>query len=310
MLVTGGAGYIGSRLVPKLLEQNSQVVVLDSLLFGDKSLSPFLSYPGFKFIHGDIRDRDTICQALGGIDAVLHLAASVTVSGAESASEAQSIQEINYLATCHFVDLSKEKQVERFIFTSTCSNYGISEVTKYAAEEDVLKPTSPYAESKVKAEGYILSSADAHFHPTVLRLATVFGVSPKMGFQSLFNALVRDAVVNKSLSIYGAQSWRPFIHIDDVIQAILLVLQAPAGSVSGEVFNVGSNSLNFQKIQLVSLIKKLLPQTEIEIKEDTADPRSYKVSFDKITRVLGFKATKTIEEGIVEIKEVLERNSL
>jgi len=310
ILLTGGAGYIGSKLVPKLLSQDYEVTVLDSLLFGGQSLSPFSSHPGFKLIQGDIRDRDIIYQVLDKINAVIHLAANVTVSGSESVSETKLIVEINYLATCHFVDLCKEKQVERFIFTSTCSNYGISETTKYAIEEDVLKPTSPYTESKVRAEEYILSSADAHFHPTVLRLATVFGVSPRMSFQSLFHALVRDAVVNKSLSVYGANSWRPFIHIEDVIQAILLVVQAPLEPVSGQVFNVGSNALNCQKIQLVNVIKKCLPETEIEIKGDIADPRSYQVSFDKITRVLGFKATKTIEEGVAEVKEVIERDGL
>ncbi len=310
ILLTGGAGYIGSKLVPKLLSQDYEVTVLDSLLFGDQSLSSFSSHPGFKLIQGDIRDKNIIYQVLDKIDAVVHLAANVTVSGSESASEAQLISEVNYLATCNFVDLCKEKQVERFIFTSTCSNYGISEATKYAVEDDVLKPTSPYAESKVSAEKYILSAADAHFHPTVLRLATVFGVSPRMSFQPLFNALVRDAVVNKSLSIYGAHSWRPFVHIEDVIQAILLVVQARLELVSGQVFNVGSNALNCQKLQLVNVIKKHLPETEIEIKGDIVDPRSYKVSFDKITKVLGFRTAKTMEEGVAEVKEVIERDGL
>ncbi len=309
VLVTGGAGYIGSKLVSRLLDLNYKVTVLDSLFFGDESLSPFYNLPNFRLIQADIKDSDTIYQTLQGMETVIHLAANVTVSGSESVAEAKSIQEINYLATCNFVDLCKEWRVERFIFTSSCSNYGISDVTKDATEEDVLKPTSPYAKSKVMAEEYILSSKNAHFHPCILRLATVFGLSPRMSFQPLFNALVRDAVIKKSLLIYGAQSWRPFVHIDDVVQAFLLVLRAPLDSVSGQVFNVGSNSLNYQKIQLVNLIKKVLPQTEIEIKEDATDPRSYKVSFDKIATALGFKATKTTEEGIVEIKEVLEKHS-
>jgi len=308
ILVTGGAGYIGFKLVLKLLDGNYKVRVLDPLSLESESLD-LGNHPGFEPITGDIRDKDVVWQALDRIDAVIHLAASVTVSGSESVSEAQSIQEINYLATSRLVDLCKKRQVERFIFTSTCSNYGLSDVTKYSSEEDPLRPTSPYAESKVKAEEYILSSAGAHFHPTVLRLATVFGSSPRMSFQPLFNALVRDAVIKKSLLIYGAQSWRPFVHIDDVVQAFLLVLRAPLDSVSGQVFNVGSNSLNYQKIQLVNLIKKVLPQTEIKIKEDATDPRSYKVSFDKIATALGFKATKTMEGEIVKIKKVLEKHS-
>ena len=307
VLVTGGAGYIGSKLVLKLLDLDYKVTVLDSLLFGDESLSSFYSLANFKLIQADIKDREIIHRALDGIDTVIHLAANVTVSGSESAAEAQSIQEVNYLATRNFVDLCKERQIERFIFTSTCSNYGTSDVTKDAIENDALKPTSPYARSKIMAEEYILSSANAHFHPCILRLATVFGVSPRMSFQPLFNNLVRDAVVDKSLTIYGAHSWRPFIHVDDVIKAVILVVQAPLELVAGEVFNVGSSSLNCQKIHLVNAIKKHIPQVKVDIKDNRADPRSYKVSFDKITKVLGFTATRTIEEGIAEVKEFVER---
>ena len=309
ILVTGGAGYIGSKLVLKLLDENYEVRVLDSLPPESESLD-LDSHPGLESITGDIRDKDGLRQVLDGIETVIHLAASLIAGGSEDAAQLLSIQEINYLATCRFVDLCKERRIGRFIFASTCSNYGLSDVTRDANEEDPLVATSAYAESKIEAEKCVLSSADAHFHPTVLRFATVFGSSPRMNFQSLFNALVRDAVVNKSLLVYGANSWRPFVHIEDVVQAILLVVQAPLELVSGEIFNVGSESLNYQKLQLVNVIKKYLPETEIEIKGDIADPRSYKVAFDKVTRVLGFKVTRTIDEGVVEVKEIVERNSL
>ena len=199
ILVTGGAGYIGSKLIAWLLGRNHQVRVLDSLPFGGESLLSFYDHPAFEFIRGDIRSVEVSGKALDGVDAVIHLAAAVIVSGSEDASERQSIHEINYVATCGFVDLCRGKGVERFIFTSTCSNYGLSQASNLASEEDLLNPTSPYAIAKVEAEKYILSSVDADFHPTVLRLATVFGLSPKMSFQPLLNAFVRDAAIKKSL---------------------------------------------------------------------------------------------------------------
>jgi len=303
ILVTGGAGYVGSKLVPRLLE-NYQVRVVDSL--SGESLSPFFDNPSFEFTQGDI--RDIVYQSLEAIDAVIHLAA--IVPGFGSQPSAQLIYEVNYDATRMLVELCRERKIKRFIFTSTCGNYGISDVSKFATEEDPLDPTSPYAESKVKAEQYVTNSADADFHPTVLRLATVFGLSPKMSFKPLANALLYDALVKKYLKVYGALSWRPFVHVDDVMQAILLVLRAPIDLVSGQVFNVGSNSLNYQKVQLVKLIEKYLPQTKVEIEADVADQRSYKVSFDKIAKILGFQATKTLEEGIKEMKEALENEEI
>jgi nucleoside-diphosphate-sugar epimerase len=309
ILVTGGTGYIGSSLIPKLLHKGYSVRVVDTRNW-DEGTSSALGGDDFEFLQGDIGDKNILDRSLDGVDTVIHLAAVVSVPRIQREEQGQSIYRTNYLLTCQLVDRCKERQVTRFIFTSTCSNYGATGYDEYATEEKPLNPTSPYAKAKVEAENYILSSANSYFHPTVLRLATVFGPSPRMSFEPLLNALVKDALEKKSLLIYGGESWRPFLHIDDAIQAILLVLDAPLELVSGEVFNVGSNSLNYRKKELAMIIKKHLPYAEIEIKPQEADPRSYRVSFDKITKVLGFKTTKTLEEGIAELIKVMERHQI
>jgi len=302
VLVTGGAGYIGSKLVPRLLNSNYQVRVLDSLC--PDSLSELLGNSSFEFLHGDIRDKDIVSASLDSSDVVIHLAAIVP---GEKKPPDELIYEVNYDATRLIVDFCRDKKVRRFIFVSSCGNYGMTDTSRFAREDDPLNPTSPYAESKVKAEQYVLSSTNEHFCTTVLRLATVFGWAPNMNFSSMINAFVRDAFAKKTLIVYGSSSWRPFVHIDDVVEALLLVLRAPPSSVHGEVFNVGSNSLNYQKIQVIRLIKKHFPQASIQLRGDITDPRSYRVSFDKINKILGFQAGKDIDDGIEEMKHALEK---
>jgi len=303
ILVTGGAGYIGSRLVLELLENDYQVRVFDASSLSKDMYQLVRGNSNFEFVKGDVGDIDAITQSLKDIDVVVHLAA--LVPGPGTSYDAKTMLRVNFELSRQLVELCKNKdKIEKFIFTSTCGNYGISDTTKYVTESEPLNPTSPYAEAKVKAEEYFLNSAEESFHPTVLRLATVFGPSPKMSWESMVNTFVLEAFNKRSIIIYGAQSWRPLVHIDDVAQAILHVLRAPLNLVFRQVFNVGS--LNCQKIQIINVIKEAFPQAVIEIKSDAADPRSYKVSFDKISRALGFQATKGLEEGIKEMKELLE----
>ncbi len=309
ILITGGAGYIGSKLVPRLLEHNHGVRILDSNEVGRDY--PLFHKPNanIEFMPGDIRYQDIINKSLDGIDGVVHLAAAVIVSGSESDAQARLINQINHEATCNFAHSCRDRGVERFVFTSTCSNYGKRDMAKSATENDPLDPTSPYAIAKVKAERCILDLTGASFHPTVLRLATVFGMSPRMNYNPMLNQFVKEAVISKSLLIFGAHTWRPFVHIDDVVSAVILVLDAPLPLVSGEVFNVGADNLNCQKVELANLIRKHLPETAVQMRGSKLDPRDYKVSFEKVARVLGFRVTKGLEDGIREMKEELQRGS-
>ena len=303
ILITGGAGYIGSVLTTHLLQAGHQVRVLDALMFGGESLLGVYNNPGFEFLRGDVRDTDLVADALDGIDAVVHLAAVVGEPACNKFPELA--RTTNLEATMRLVDQAKEMGVSKFVFTSTCSNYGISDTSVLADEEAPLNPVSLYAETKVEAEKYVTGAADDRFCACILRLATVYGLSPRMRFDLLVNELVRDAVSNKWVVIYGPDSWRPFVHVKDVARAFEAVLEAPADKISGSTFNVGSDSGNCQKRQLAELIRKHIPYADIEIMERKRDPRNYRVSFGRILRVLGFKTSKTIEDGIVEIRDAI-----
>ncbi|MGH7799583.1 MAG: NAD-dependent epimerase/dehydratase family protein [Thermodesulfobacteriota bacterium] len=306
ILVTGGAGYIGSVVVRELLKEGHKVRVIDNLIYGGLSLLGFWNEKKFEFIFGDITNKNDCDRALEGVAIVIHLAAIV---GDKACFLNQDLaKKVNLESTCILADLAKKKSVRRFIFVSTCSNYGISDPSKYVTEEDLLKPVSLYAETKVQAERYILDQKDVIFCPTVLRLATVYGVSPRMRFDLLINEFVRDALKKHKLVVYGKQFWRPYIHVKDVAGAIKEIIRSPESITKGEIYNVGDTSQNFQKKMIAEMIKNRLPRTNLEYIKKEEDPRSYKVSFEKIKNGLGFKTTKTVKDGINEIIQVLSQN--
>jgi len=189
---------------------------------------------------------------------------------------------------------------------STCSNYGVSDTDGLVPEDAPLMPVSPYSESKVLAEKSILAAADDDFHPTVLRLSTAFGISPRMRFDLLVSDFTLAAIRDGEIAIYGEQFWRPFIHVSDIASAITTVLGAELGAVSGEVFNVGANDNNTQKLALGQTVQAVLPDTKLTLVERTEDPRSYRVDFAKIENTLGFEVQWTIEDGIRELVAALQ----
>lgn len=303
ILVSGGAGYIGSVLTSCLLHAGHSVRVLDALLFGGEALLNVCHEPNFDFVRGDIRNADLVTQALEGVDAVVHLAAIV---GEPACNKYPDLARATNLdATICLVDLAKGKGVSRFIFTSTCSNYGISDTSSLADEQAPLNPISLYSETKVAAEKYVMGVASDAFSATVLRLATAYGLSSRMRFDLLVNELVRDAVSRKWVVMYGPQSWRPFAHVKDIARAFQAVLEAPPQVVSGTVFNVGADSENYRKVDLMRLMQKHIPYADIEIMERKGDPRNYRVSFGKIAQALNYRTTKTVEQGIVEISNAI-----
>jgi len=303
VMVTGGAGYVGSSVVTLLLKAGHTVWVLDPS--EGKALRTLKGQSRLEHIRSDLRDTDAVHRSLKDADAVIHLAA--IVPGPDYKPPAELIHSVNFEASCALVDACREKGVGRFVFSSTCGSYGLAQTAKCATEGDPLNTASPYAQSKAKAEAYVLSHMYEHFYPTVFRLATVFGISPSMSFKSLLNSFVKDAFHKKYVLIYGPSSWRPFVHVSDVARAMQLVIEAPVESVSGQIFNVGADELNCQKAYLAELLKKHFPIADIELREDILDPSNYKVSFRKVAKVLAFHTTKTIEQGVVEMKEWLQR---
>lgn len=310
VLITGGAGYIGSVLTRQLLDRGYQVRVLDCLMYGGESILSLLRQPNFEFYRGDIRKKADIIKALQGVDAVVHLAA--IVGDPACARQPQLARETNLDASLMLYEYSqRESQVKRFIFASTCSNYGKMEGSDYIDETAPLKPISLYAELKVAFEQHLLSSKTrADFIPTALRFATVYGISPRMRFDLTVNEFTRDAAMGLELVIYGEQFWRPYCHVEDLARACVLVLESPPNKVDHEVFGVGDKTENYQKKMLAEEILHVLPHTKVKYVHKEEDPRDYRVDFAKIKSQLGFSITKTVPQGIREIVFIIQNGIL
>ena len=302
ILVTGGAGYVGSVLGPKLLARGYRVRVLDSLMYRQTSLIPFCLHDGLEFMRGDIRDEGAVNQAVDGVDCIVHLAAIV---GDPACGQQPALaRKVNQDASLQLVESSRLHGIERFIFASTCSNYGrIADPSQYVTEESDLRPVSLYAETKVAVEEALLQTPSGkNTTATILRFATLFGLSPRMRFDLTVNEFTMELVTKRILVVYGEQFWRPYVHVRDAARAIALVLTASTKQVGGQVYNVGDTGENYQKGQLVELIRtKIDGEVEIEHVDKAEDPRDYRVSFEKIKRELGFHITRTVEDGILEI---------
>ena len=301
VLVIGGAGYIGSVLTRKLLKERYRVRVLDSLFFGDASVRDLLSDPNFELVRADFRHVESLVKSMRGIDAVIHLAGLVGDPACTINSDLTN--EINYAATHMLIEVCKGASVNRLVLASTCSVYGASEFLM--DERSTPDPISLYAQTKLASEGVILHGRTSTFHPTVLRLATVFGLSPRPRFDLVVNLLTAKAVQEGKIMIFNSDQWRPFIHVSDVARAFVCVLQTPERLVSGEVFNVGSYKLNYSLGEVAEKIREQIPEVLIEQRENP-DKRNYRVSFDKIHSYLGFVCTRRLEEGIEEIKETIQ----
>lgn len=303
VLVIGGAGYIGSVLVRKLLDQGYNVTVLDALIYGDESIRNLYDHPNFDFIHGDIRDIGAVVRAMQYADAVVHLAA--LVGDPACALEEKLTLEINLAATRLIAEAARGFGIQRFIFASTCSVYGASD--QLLDEHSALSPLSSYARSKMDSERVLLALNDNRFAPVILRFGTVYGLSPRPRFDLVINLLTARAVCDKRITIFGGDQWRPFIHVDDAAEAILKCLEAPLYVVKGQIFNVGSNDQNYQIAQLGDIIKELIPGVQvIHQGVEDVDRRNYRVSFSKIQKHLGFTPRHTVADGILEIKAAIE----
>jgi nucleoside-diphosphate-sugar epimerase len=305
VLLIGGAGYVGSPLTHKMWSDGHDVTVLDLLLFGGESLLSLHGQDRFRLVAGDLRDEETLDEVMAGQDAVVLLGA--IVGEPASNRDPEATYTTNQIGAEKVRDAAIRHGVERFVFLSTCSNYGISNVDGPVTETAPLMPISPYSETKVAAEKMLLASADDGFHPTVLRLSTAFGMSPRMRFDLLVSDFTLAAIRDGKIVIYGEQFWRPFVHVNDIGKAIETVLAADVDLVSGEVFNVGRNSNNTQKINLGKSVQKILPDTKLEFVERNEDPRSYRVDFTKIEDRLGYEADWSIEDGIRELATALQQ---
>ena len=284
VLVTGGAGYIGSVLVRRLLNAGYKVKVVDKLLFGEESIRDLKSNPNFNLIKEDILQPDKLKGFLIDVRAVIHLAAIVG-EAACTADKDRAIQ-TNYLGTLYLARLCKAYGINRFIYTSTCSTYGQSEGKEPVREDSHLYPVDFYGETKIYAEKELMKLMDEKFTPTILRLSTVYGLSPRMRFDLVINTLTKKALKDGEIIIFGGNQWRPFVHVSDAARAILLALETPISKGGNQIFNVGDNRENYTISQIGQLVKECIPKIKIKTIDTTNDRRSYRVSFDKIEKVL------------------------
>jgi nucleoside-diphosphate-sugar epimerase len=306
IVMTGAAGYIGAAAVARLLAAGHEVHGLDCLRFGGTALLGGYLTGRFTLTRCDIRDRSAVGRVLAGADAVIHLAG--IVGDPACAAEPALAQEVNLDAAVTMHELARDAGAARFVFASTCSVYGHCDAA--ADESAPLRPLSLYAQTKADAEARLLGAGKDAIATTVLRFATVYGLSPRMRFDLVVNAFVAQALTTGRIQVFAPAAWRPLIHVADVADAIAAVTQAPAGRVSGEVFNVGSAD-NWQLADVARLVASACgPGVEIDITPASGDSRDYRVSTGKLAAATGWTAARTLAGGVAELAGALSAGVL
>ncbi|MBN1237101.1 MAG: SDR family oxidoreductase [Gammaproteobacteria bacterium] len=306
VLLTGHKGYIGSRLVPMLLEEGFDVVGLDTDLFRDCTFDGELTQ--VPEIDGDVRDLTE--RDVEGYDAVVHLAG---LSNDPLGDFDPSLtDEINHRASVRLARAARSAGVERFVFASSCSNYGASG-DRFLSEEAEFRPVTPYGRSKVDVEHAVSSLATAAFSPVFLRASTAYGLSPRIRFDLVLNNLTAWAFTTGRVYLKSdGAPWRPIVHVDDICRAYVAALKAPIGAVHNQAFNVGLTSENYQILDIAAIVERVVPNCRIELSPDAApDRRCYRVSCDRIARTLHhFKPEWSARRGVEQLYEAFCRVGL
>lgn len=296
IVVTGAGGYVGGAVVRELLATFPATPVLGidwaRMAHGSAGVDD-LRHERFRFQAVDVRNTFAMHSLLHPDDVLVHLAA--IVGDPACARQSDLALEVNQRASLRLIDAAGDLGVRHVVFVSTCSNYGLTDGV--AHEQSSLNPLSLYAETKVTVEEALLAS---DVPATVLRLATVYGVAPRMRLDLTVNQFAVEAALDRHLDIYGADAWRPYVHVEDVARAISACVGAPELSV-GEVFNIGDTDENYTKRMLFELLHDRLPDLRASWTETGPDRRSYRVSFEKAARVLGFQVTRRVPDGIDDV---------
>ncbi len=300
VLIIGGSGYIGTVMTKNLLRKNIQVVNLDNHLFNNGyAISEFKNDKKYTFINGNLLNEKDLTKSSAGVTDIIVLAC--IVGDPLSKKYPQVALEINELGIKKMLNFFNKKGINKLIFASTCSNYGLIKDNELADENFVLNPLSIYAKTKVNVEKFILDkNNNFDFSPVILRFATAFGLSDRMRFDLTVNQFTHELLLGNELLVYDPDTWRPYFHTEDFAEIVYNFLNLKNEQIYKQVFNVGDDKNNFTKRSLVDLIKKYIPKSKIKIQTDGSDKRNYRVNFKKIKSLINFKA-RTIESGIEEI---------
>ncbi|MDR3691633.1 MAG: NAD-dependent epimerase/dehydratase [Fimbriimonas sp.] len=302
ILVIGGAGYVGSALLPKLLDKGYRVRLFDLFMYGEEPVANLMEHERLEVLRGDFRQLDKIVKSMDGVDAVIHLGA--IVGDPACALDEEFTIEVNLTATRMIAEVAKARGIKRFIFASTCSVYGASD--EILDERSALNPVSLYARSKIASEKVLGNLNSERFATTILRFGTVYGLSGRTRFDLVVNLLTAKAVVDSKITVFGADQWRPFVHVDDTASAVLAVLEAPVDVVRGQIFNVGSEEQNKTLGELGAMIQRQVPTAECICSLGDSDRRNYRVRFTKISQRIGYKPKWTLEAGISQVIQAFQ----
>lgn len=300
ILITGGAGYIGSRLTSHLLAKGYAVTVFDKLVYGGEALLPFQGRDAFRIVRGDVRDASALAATLSGVSAVVHLAA--VVGEQACAIDGDQSWSINVDGSKTALAAARAAKTPRFVFISTCSNYGVAAPGMLATEDSPLHPLSDYARAKVECEKLMLGAAPPPAC-TVLRFGTICGLSGRMRFDLLVSEMAKKSARGESIDIFSPDAWRPFLHVADAVRAIEHVLKSSPNQTARRVFNVVGE--NYQKRGLVELARRHFPAVEISVTDKNPDLRDYRVDGSLITRELGFGSLHTVEQAFCETAQAV-----
>ena len=302
IFITGGAGYVGSALVPKLLTEGYKVTVFDLMIYGQNVITP---HKNLKIIKGDIRDQNLIKKNVVNTDAVIHLAC---ISNDPSFELNKKLgQDINFKAFEPLVKISKESGIKRFIFASSSSVYGIKK-EKNVNEEMKLEPLTDYSKFKAECEKVLKKYQSSDFTTVTIRPATVCGFAPRQRLDLVVNILTNLAYHKRSITVFGCNQLRPNIHIDDMVEAYLLLLKTPNNKIAGKTFNAGYENFSVEKLSLD--VKSVIGDDVKLVFSKTDDNRSYHISSEKIRNELGFVPKKNIRDAAQDLKNAFEKKVL
>ena len=305
ILVTGGAGYVGSKLVSHLLDNNFKVKVYDTFWYGDQVFGDLRNCENIELIRGDIRDLEKLNIAVAGCTDLIHLACISNDPSYEL--DPKLGQEINFDCFLPLVNFAQNNGIQRFIYASSSSVYGVKEEEK-VTEKLSLEPLTDYSKFKAKCEPILLEKSSNNFITTVVRPATICGYSPRQRLDLSVNILTNHAYNEKRIKVFGGQQYRPNLHIDDMCDAYISILNQPPNLVNGEIFNVGAE--NMKIIEIANLVNEVVDYSAEISFDKTNDTRSYRVSSDYIHEKIGFLPKKSVLDAIQDLIEAFNLGRL